>query len=419
MKIIKLVADNFKALRAVEIVPDADDNIVEIRGPNGAGKSSVLDSILVALCGGRSIPDAPIRNGEKKAEITVDLGEIVVRRVFTPSGSKIFVQAADGNAEKEPQKLLDKLIGSVGFDPLEFSRKPSKDQALMLARVAGLDFEKLNAERKEAYDARTVSNREVKRLESVVEDIRRKIGSCRSADYKSEIDIASEMAALSSARSAHEAHKELLDSQKQKTEALGRDRDKLADLKKQVADLEASISQKEEELSFVSSAVFNSELSLPEIEPIESRISNASVHNDMVRNFQSLRSTLELLSAESDKSDSFSVAIERIDEEKVKSIASSNLPVEGISFDESGIYLNGVPFGQCCASEKIKLSVALAMALNSKIRVIRIADWSLLDSASKKTVRELADRYDCQVWAESVDDSPDGHGILIQDGEVQ
>ena len=47
MKIVKLTAENFKRLEAVEITPDG--NTVLISGRNGQGKSSVLDSILAAL----------------------------------------------------------------------------------------------------------------------------------------------------------------------------------------------------------------------------------------------------------------------------------------------------------------------------------------------------------------------------------
>ena len=49
MKILKLTAENFKKLSAVEITPDG--NVVVISGKNGAGKSSVLDAIEAALCG--------------------------------------------------------------------------------------------------------------------------------------------------------------------------------------------------------------------------------------------------------------------------------------------------------------------------------------------------------------------------------
>ena len=63
-RIIQLKAENFKRLKAVQIVP-GDSSIVKITGANEAGKSSVLDAIMsVFEC--REVPGKPIRDGEKK-----------------------------------------------------------------------------------------------------------------------------------------------------------------------------------------------------------------------------------------------------------------------------------------------------------------------------------------------------------------
>ena len=68
MKIISLQSENIKKIKAVEIRPT--DNTVIISGKNGQSKSSVLDSIYYALGGKDKIPSKPIRDGEKKAEMT-------------------------------------------------------------------------------------------------------------------------------------------------------------------------------------------------------------------------------------------------------------------------------------------------------------------------------------------------------------
>lgn len=61
MKIISLESENIKRLKAVRIKPDG--LLVQITGKNGAGKTSVLDSIMMALAGGSTIPEKPIRDG--------------------------------------------------------------------------------------------------------------------------------------------------------------------------------------------------------------------------------------------------------------------------------------------------------------------------------------------------------------------
>ena len=81
MKIVQLRAENVKRLIAVEITPEG--NVIEITGKNGAGKTSVLDSIWWALAGNRTHQAVPVRQGETEAVISLDLGDIKVRREFS------------------------------------------------------------------------------------------------------------------------------------------------------------------------------------------------------------------------------------------------------------------------------------------------------------------------------------------------
>ena len=120
LKIIRLIAENVKKLRAIQITPEG--HIVQISGPNAAGKTSVLDCIWYALGGGSSLPEEPIRRGAAKAEIHIDLGEMIVTRTFTHKGSYLKVLSKDGLEWKSPQKVLDKLLGKLSFDPLAFAK---------------------------------------------------------------------------------------------------------------------------------------------------------------------------------------------------------------------------------------------------------------------------------------------------------
>ena len=126
MKIVALQAENIKKLIAIEIRPDG--NLVQITGKNGHGKTSVLDSIWWALAGAKHIQSVPIREGEDKARIMLDLGEIIVTRTFKTSKkgevpSAISVENAEGAKFGTPQTMLDNLLGQLSFDPLAFSRR--------------------------------------------------------------------------------------------------------------------------------------------------------------------------------------------------------------------------------------------------------------------------------------------------------
>ena len=106
MKILSFEAENIKRLVAAEITPDG--NMVQITGRNAAGKSSVLDAIWWALAGTRSHQPEPIRRGEDKAHVQLDLGEFVVRREFAR------VPAKDAGQE---ERVTTKITVSTASAP--------------------------------------------------------------------------------------------------------------------------------------------------------------------------------------------------------------------------------------------------------------------------------------------------------------
>ena len=91
MRIVQFHAENFKRLGLVEITPEG--NLVTIGGKNGQGKSSVLDAIFVALKGRAVAPPKPIRAGEERCVIQLDLGDLVVTRTFRQQEGKPYTDA--------------------------------------------------------------------------------------------------------------------------------------------------------------------------------------------------------------------------------------------------------------------------------------------------------------------------------------
>jgi hypothetical protein len=61
--------------------------------------------------------------------------------------------------------------------------------------------------------------------------------------------------------------------------------------------------------------------------------------------------------------------------------------------------------------------MAIGMAINPKLRVMRIKDGSLLDDKTLAIVSSMAEKEDFQVWLECVD-TTGKVGIYLSDGEV-
>lgn len=398
--VVALTAENFKRLKAVHIEPDG--NLVVVAGRNAQGKSSVLDAIWAALAGaaGAKNLDRPVRDGEESAQVTVELDDIVVTRRWKAAtgASTLTVTGKDGHKFSKPQAMLDDLIGRLSFDPLAFAQMKASEQRAALLAIADLPFDPaaLEAERKEAYDARTGYNRDVKAAQARLDGI--------VPPEPTTPDAPVDVAALS--REWREA------------DAVRRE---INELRSKVTDLDVEISRLQEERSLTiqkGHALVAKQREMRDADDINREIEWADEINRAVTNKQRyVAATIDLDNAQ-ELAAAANAEIARIDQRKADGLAAAKMPVAGLGFDEEGVTFNGVPFSQASAAERLKVSVAMAMAMNPSVRVICIRDASLLDSANMAALAAFAERSGYQLWVERVD-TADGVGVIIEDGEVQ
>ena len=109
--------------------------------------------------------------------------------------------------------------------------------------------------------------------------------------------------------------------------------------------------------------------------------------------------------------------LEALDKTKADALAAALFPVDGLGFAETGVTYQGVPFSQASSAEQIRVSVAMAMAMNPELRVLRIKDGSLLDGDAMEALREQVAANDFQLWIERVGNADEG-AVIIDDGEV-
>lgn len=394
MKIIGLQAENVKRLKAVSIEPDGTLQV--ITGSNGAGKSSLLDAIWLALGGGDAAKtvSAPIRKGESKAKVTLDLGSITVTRSWTQYGTRLKVEGKDGSEYKSPQTLLDALVGAVGFDPLSFTRIPAKKQREMLLGLLNIDLDELDQERAEVYEKRTELGRELKALGEIVD-----VSEDAPTEERSGTGL------LKQLREAQDHNLEVDITEKE----LEENEERIEELKEELAQLEKTVKQNKTWLSVNV---------LVDTDQLESDLSDLEEYNKRARdNAAAIEKALQA-SRLNRKISKATRRIKQIDNEKQEEIESADFPVNGLGFDEDGVTLNGLPFEQASSAEQIKVSVAIGMALNPDLRVLMVKDGSLLDPQSMATLREMAEEHDHQILVESVY-SDDPAAIVMEAGEVK
>ncbi|HEU4344375.1 MAG TPA: hypothetical protein VFU31_22675, partial [Candidatus Binatia bacterium] len=110
--------------------------------------------------------------------------------------------------------------------------------------------------------------------------------------------------------------------------------------------------------------------------------------------------------------------IDSYDKAKSDQLSAAKFPLPGLSFDDTGVLLNGVPFTQGSQAQQLQAAIAIGIAMNPTVRVILVRDASLLDDRSMELVAKMAAEHDMQFWLERVSDDAPG-AIVIEDGAVK
>jgi DNA repair exonuclease SbcCD ATPase subunit len=409
-KIINLHAENIKRLKCVDITPADGQNVITVTGRNGQGKTSVLDSILWALSGGKSIQEEPIREGEDKALITLDIGAYKIKRTFTEKGTYISVENSEGAKFSSPQDMLDKLMGQITFDPLEFTRQKQDKQYETLRNIVSLDtdIDELDTLNKVDFDERTIIKRQAKELEAQAEGI-----SYPDDTPDEPVDTKSVAEFIMSAKQADDNLRSLVAAKSLVENTVSEYEQQIETIKEKIIQLMSKSIKMSEDIE-----VMRKDIPSPQLvsEANETLDKSSSINQNVAKKKEKLEkiaAAKEKRSIEEYLDDNIAIR----DKMKKDALSRAKMPIDGLSFENGKIFFNGIPFSQASNAEQIKVSTAIAMAMNPKLRVIRIKDGSLLDADSMETIRNMAADNDFQVWIERVSDN-DPIAIVIEDGQV-
>ena len=467
MRILRFEAEHIKKIQVVAITPSG--HVFEISGKNGAGKTSILDSIWWALAGTRTHQPDPIQHGHDKGRIKLDLGAITVEREFkrlkaAPGKqderitTRLVVKTAEGLLMQSPQSILDQLLGTLSFDPLAFARKSAGEQYQALQQACGVDLQSIDKQNDADYIARTIANRaakekraalgqisvptviperidvaalvaerqrregiNVERGEAVAkrESLERKIAELeRDKDQITAVAATAEMVASEFAAEQYAAQKKLKEDQDAAAKYFA---------SKQVAASLARVT----ELGSVSEQAAESRAileALPELpaqevfSDLDEQMAQASTVNAEAHEAERQSRDLGRLERECEDAEAESIKLtEAMDERKLaaaQAVEKAALPIPGLSLNNGQVSLDGVPFGQSSDADQLRVSCAIAMRDNAKLRVLRVRDGSLLDDDSMQILADMATAADFQIWVERV--IPSGQdGIAIEDGRVK
>jgi hypothetical protein len=409
-RIISLTAENIKRVQAVEIRPSKSMTI--IGGRNFQGKSSVIDSIQIALNGAKGF-QVPVRIGADHGEVVVETEDLIVKRTLMADGSSTLVVTDKAGAKiSSPQKILDKLASKLTYDPLAFSRMEDDKQLETLRQLVGIDFTALNAERKEAYDAREQLGRDGKALKGRVDAMP---DHTNVPDQEVSVsDLAAKLQEALTLNAANDAVRTKLKNAEQQAALARRD----------VEAAEAALRKAQASLATAEAAVQSATAESGgrpvniDTAPIQQQLSEADAINRKVRENSAKRDLMgQLVKAQVDYK-ALTTRIVAIDAKKTEIVAKAKFPVPELSLDETGVFYKGAPFSQASAAEKIVVSVAIGLALNPELKVMLIRDASLLDDDMLQVIADMAEQANAQVWVERVGEH-DQTAVIIEDGLVK
>lgn len=436
MRITKLESSNVKRLKAISIVPNRHIN--RVTGGNGQGKTSFLDQIDWGFMGTRNIPSQPVRRGAGSATIRIETGGdsadeelIITRRIVEGADRKkmpaVLIEAKDGSTRyNQPQDILDRLIGgSMNFDPLEFTRMKPDQQFKEMRRVVVVeeDLDQIDAD----LNADEMTRREVKKERTALEARRNAI--IIAPDLPSEkYDEAALVKQLRDAsdfnirRDREAARRETFTRDlAAQTETVKQQRQRVAELRAEADELEKTADASEKNID---EAQFAADAWEPLEKPrdaaeLSEQITKARAVNaaiDRRIEYDKLNAEVE---AKEKRRIELSNQIEARRARKAKILAEAEFPIEGLGFDEEHetVLYQGLPFDQISNADQIRVSVAMGMAANPKLRVMRIKDGSLLDDNNLRIIAEMAKTTDYQLFIEVVDQSGKV-GLYIEDGEI-
>jgi hypothetical protein len=374
----------------------------------------------------------------------------------------LVVSASSGARFPSPQRMLDDLVGAISFDPLEFARARPADRvttlrALLPSLSATLSV--LDANYKETFVSRTEANREVARLrastppepqtstdqplpDALVDLDGLTVQLANAATHNTDRErrrSARDQAATDVAFFHAEAGRIDQSLPVRLKEVDGREAENLRQLDDQIADLisrldaakaarEAALSGAVRRRTEVADEVSRAAQELrdrasalqakldaaePLPDPIDvaaltNEIAAARQTNELIQQRERRSAHLAALQAAETTATTLTQKLTTLAEERLAAIAAAPLPIPGLSLspDTDDVLFNAVPLDQASAAEKVRVSAAIAMAMNPTLKVITIRDASLLDRRSRSLLHALARERGYQLWLELTDDDP-------------
>lgn len=433
MHVKEIELHNFKAI--ADFKESFEGAVYLVTGENELGKSTILNAIVSCLTGERS--DNLLKKGEEKgyAKIKVSKGgqEYTVEIKFTeknPRGTVILTQEETG-FHTEKISNLQALFEYQDFDAHTFvgwsdtaegRRKQVELVKSLLPEEDRKRLEEITKEEARVKEERKDTNRDIKRAEAIAHDL--SISPEDVLKYSEQANLSDIIDQLHKAEIQNGKVKEAREKLADFNERL---KDYDSQTKTQAHDYDIEIKTAEEQLERAKERkqkfISDREAEKKELtekqgkaeewlkankptdtEALKEKRDQFEEHNEKraaVQKYQEV--TKELTELEGIRLNDEN-KLDELDLEKREIIKSSKIPVEGLTFNEEGLLLNGIPFApnEVSTSQEMEIATKLIIAKNPKTKVFRVAQGESLGSEKLRAIVEFANKEGYQGFIEEV-----------------
>lgn len=407
IKINTLQIENIKRVKAVALNP-AENGLTVIGGKNGQGKTSVLDAIAWALGGDRYRPSNPEREGSTlppHIKLTLSNGLTVER-----SGKNSALKVVDTTGKHSGQQLLNEFVEQLAIDLPRFLQASNREKADTLLQVIGVGdrIHELEAKERDVYNRRRMIGQDADRKCKYADEL--PFYPAAPKELVSALDLIrqqqdilarngeNQRKRMRANQIEHEygkaaAHVSLLKSQ-------------LAAAQKQLTQLEADleIAQKDA-LDLQDESTEEVERSLQEIEQINIQVRANCDREKAEQDAAYYTQQYQELTAE----------LEDIRHDKYALLNSAELPLPGLSVEDSELTYNGKKWDCMSGADQLIAATAVVRAVNPKCGFVLLDKLEQLDADTLLNFGSWLEEQGLQAIATRVSTGPEC-SIIIEDG---
>lgn len=428
LSVVKLNIRNFMSISDMVLEPK---KVTQICGKNNQGKSTILKAISFVVSGDKD--PSLVKIGEEQAEVALELSDGTVIKRKLKNGKQTVSVKKDNFTMTSPQAYLDQLFDKRLFNPLTILDPKTRNDAILqaidikiddkrLSEILGvkvdelppLDYNQhglklLDQAYKYYYARRAEANRETQARKQKWEAYNDSVEELKEPALSEE--------ELHKHQEAIEREKNYQQQQILKIESIEKENNYVASIVKQLKDelrgTETKIENLLEQIEFlkerkveISGRIKTNEDKIQEVGPKQryldsiQKLNESSMELQIIKkdidHFKSLKAQRQMiddLESSYKESQAFSESLDKLvnrlgNKTKDELIKASELPVEGLSFEDGEFKVQGASLDHLSSAEALKLSLNICRKLSGNSKLICIDGAELLDEDNFQLLKE-------------------------------